>query len=103
MTTKLLPLFAGAALLAGVGAANAGEPITLTDAQMDDVTAGGSFEFVQVKFAIFSVASFVSGNSATAQADAVAIGNDTHSQTHTFSFADPFTSFSQSISISLAD
>jgi hypothetical protein len=103
MTTKLLPLFAGAALLAGVGAANAGEPMTLTDAQMDDVTAGGSFEFVQFKFAFFDVESFVFGNSATAQADAAAFGFDTHSQTHTFSFADPFFSASQSISISLAN
>ena len=103
MTTKLLPLIAGAALVAGVGAANAGEPMTLSDVQMDNVTAGGSFFFDQFKFATYDVASFVFGNSATAQADALAFGSHTHSQTHTFTVADTFSSGSQSISISLAD
>jgi hypothetical protein len=103
MTAKLLPLFAGAALLAGVGTTSAGEPITLTEAQLDNVTAGGSFDFVQTKFVDLFSASFVFGNSATAQADAVAFGSNTHSQTHTFTFADDFSSASQSISISQAD
>jgi hypothetical protein len=103
MSTKLLPIVAGAALVAGMGAANAGEAMTLTDAQMDGVTAGGSFFFEQDKFANFFVVSFVFGNSATAQADAVAFGFDTHSQTHTLTFASNNFSESHSISISLAD
>lgn len=36
---KVLSLAAGVALLVGVGAAKADEPITLTDGQMDTVTA----------------------------------------------------------------
>lgn len=39
---KILPLFASIALLVGVSAANAGEPMQLTTAQMDKVTAGVS-------------------------------------------------------------
>jgi hypothetical protein len=37
---SIISLAAGAALLVGAGAANANEPIKLTDAQMDNVTAG---------------------------------------------------------------
>lgn len=41
MTTKLFSLFAGAALLALAGTANAGQ-LQLSDRQMDGVTAGGT-------------------------------------------------------------
>ena len=38
---KILTLAAGATLLALVGTAHAGQPVTLSDNQMDTVTAGG--------------------------------------------------------------
>jgi hypothetical protein len=41
MTNKLFSLVAGAALLALAGTANAGQPLQLSDRQMDGVTAGG--------------------------------------------------------------
>jgi hypothetical protein len=40
MRDKVLSLVAAAALLASVGAANAKGPVTLTDGQLDKVTAG---------------------------------------------------------------
>jgi hypothetical protein len=64
MKLDFTPLFAGAALLALAGAANAGQP--LTDAQMDHVTAG-----------------LGNGLIAAAQSAAVAIGNFS-SNTYTF-------------------
>ena len=42
MTKKLLSLGAGAALLALVGTAQAGQPVPLSDKQMDRVTAGAT-------------------------------------------------------------
>jgi hypothetical protein len=41
MTSKLFSLMAGAALLALAGTAQAGQPMPLSDNQMDNVTAGG--------------------------------------------------------------
>ena len=40
--SKMLSLIVGTSALALAGIANAGGPVTLTDAQMDGVTAGGS-------------------------------------------------------------
>ena len=42
MTNKLLSLAAGAALLALAGTAYAGQPVPLSDKQMDGVTAGAT-------------------------------------------------------------
>jgi hypothetical protein len=42
MTKKLLSLAAGAALLALAGTAYAGQPVPLSDKQMDGVTAGAT-------------------------------------------------------------
>jgi hypothetical protein len=42
MTNKLFSLVAGAALLALAGTANAGQPLQLSDNQMERVTAGGT-------------------------------------------------------------
>lgn len=42
MTNKLFPVVAGAVLLALAGTANAGQPLQLTNGQMDKVTAGGT-------------------------------------------------------------
>ena len=44
MSGKLLGLMAAAALLASLGAANAKDPVKLTDGQLDKVTAGNSFQ-----------------------------------------------------------
>jgi hypothetical protein len=41
MRRKRITLMAGAALLASIGAANAGERVALTDTQLDAVIAGG--------------------------------------------------------------
>jgi hypothetical protein len=43
MKTSLLSLFAGTVFLAGSAIANAGEPITLTSAELDTVTAAGIY------------------------------------------------------------
>lgn len=43
MNNKLLPLIAGAALVVGVSAAQAAEPMQLANAQMDGVTAGTGY------------------------------------------------------------
>lgn len=40
MKTRMLSLLTAAALFSGVAAANAAEPVTLSDAQMDSVAAG---------------------------------------------------------------
>jgi hypothetical protein len=40
MRAKLFGLMTGVALLSSIGVASAGEPIALTDAQLDNVTAG---------------------------------------------------------------
>ena len=42
MNAKMTSLLSGVALLAGVGFANAAEPMRLTEASMDAVTAAGS-------------------------------------------------------------
>jgi hypothetical protein len=42
MRGKVVGLVAGAALLASVGIANAKGPVTLTDGQLDKITAGDS-------------------------------------------------------------
>jgi hypothetical protein len=43
MRGKVVGLVAAAALLASVGIANAKDPVKLTDAQLDNVTAGGTY------------------------------------------------------------
>jgi hypothetical protein len=45
MAAKTLTIVAGMALAAGVGVANAGEPVPLTAAQMDQITAGDGGHF----------------------------------------------------------
>jgi hypothetical protein len=42
MKTKFLSLLAGASLVALAGVANAGQPMTLSNGQMDGVTAGAA-------------------------------------------------------------
>jgi hypothetical protein len=46
MRAKLLGLVTGVALLSSIGVASAGNPIALTDAQLDTVTAGVAIAIV---------------------------------------------------------
>jgi len=54
MSGKLLGTVAAAALLVSVGAANAKDPIKLTNGQLDKVTAGASVTQIPVAAAIFA-------------------------------------------------
>ena len=54
MSGKLIALAAAAALLVSAGAANAKDPVKLTDHQLDKVTAGASVTQIPVALAIFS-------------------------------------------------
>jgi hypothetical protein len=65
MSGKLLALVAAAALLVSVGAANAKDPVKLTDHQLDKVTAG-AFN-VQIPTAASYVANGAGGKGGTNQ------------------------------------
>jgi spore coat protein U-like protein len=45
--SKMLAFVTGISMLALAGAASAGGPVSLTNSQMDVVTAGGSFDFTK--------------------------------------------------------
>ena len=77
---KMLSLIAGISVLALAGAASAGEPVSLTNAQMDVVTAGGSKSFDFTKKASIQVKSHVIGNSASLLFDNEAVGKNTNVQ-----------------------
>ena len=101
---KMLSLLAGISVLALAGAASAGGPVSLTNAQMDVVTAGGSksFDFTKnlnstatnnvnftgksnitdnfTKKANIDVKSHVIGNSASLLFDNEAVGKNTNVQ-----------------------
>jgi hypothetical protein len=103
MSAKFLGVVTGAALLASIGAANAGQRLTLTDAQMDAVTAGardlnfskdisstsvndvnffGTSDVLDrfVKKATIDVSSHVRGNSASLLFDNEATGKNSNVQ-----------------------
>jgi hypothetical protein len=103
MSAKFLGVVTGAALLASIGAANAGQRLTLTDAQMDAVTAGANdFNFTKditstssnnvnftgksnitdafTKKANIDVRSHVTGNSASLLFDNEAVGKNSNVQ-----------------------
>ena len=97
--SKMLSLIAGISVLALAGMANAGGPVTLTNAQMDVVTAGGSSSFSSTssnnvsftgnsniadtltKKANIAVKSYVIGNSASLAFDNEAVGKNSNVQT----------------------
>jgi len=86
--SKMLSLIVGTSALALAGIANAGGPVTLTNAQMDGVTAGGSVASVgsttsynQTFSSTSSIGgvfakSYVRGNSAGFAFDNEGIGNN---------------------------
>jgi hypothetical protein len=102
--SKMLSLIVGISVLALAGAANAGGPVSLTNTQMDVVTAGGSssFDFTKnlsstsnnnvnftgnsnitdtfTKKANINVKSYVVGNSASLAFDNEAIGKNSNVQ-----------------------
>ena len=102
--SKMLALVTGISMLALAGAASAGGPVSLTNSQMDVVTAGGShgFDFTKnlkstssnnvnftgksditdtfKKTANIKVNSYVRGNSATLGFDNEAIGKNSNTQ-----------------------
>ncbi|MEE9354453.1 MAG: hypothetical protein V3U75_02585 [Methylococcaceae bacterium] len=113
MNTKLVSIISGLLLATGMSVANAQEPMQLTAAQMDTVSAGVSGHFSQNiwldqhirdrKDARFNVHTNVRGNSAVGNATADAFGRNTDAQTWTASYTDPFTSQAGSKSVSLTD
>jgi hypothetical protein len=102
--SKMLALVTGISMLALAGAASAGGPVSLTNSQMDVVTAGGSqgFDFTKnlkstssnnvnftgksditdsfKKTANIKVNSYVKGNSASLAYDNEAIGKNSNVQ-----------------------
>jgi len=54
MSGKLLGLVAAAAMLASIGAANAKDPVRLTEGQLDKVTAGATNNLIPVNAALFA-------------------------------------------------
>ena len=54
MSGKLLGIVAAAALLASIGAANAKDPVKLSDHQLDKVTAGAANTAVPINAALFA-------------------------------------------------
>jgi hypothetical protein len=85
-----LSMLAGVSMLALAGAANAGEPVTLSDAQMDGVTAG----FTAISFSdlgAFAFADLVADAKAIdtqlAQSITTSVTNGNGETTFTFPFA----------------
>ena len=100
--SKMLALVTGISMLALAGGASAGGPVSLTNSQMDVVTAGGSFDFTKnlqststnnvnftgnsnitdtfKKTANIKVKSYVIGNSASLAYDNEAIGRNSNVQ-----------------------
>lgn len=100
--TRMLSLIAGASLLALAGTANAG-PVTMTDAQLDGVSAGWGLTHYQNIFIannVYSNTHGVSGNSAVAEAGAEAYGNNSFSKTQTGTLTNSYFSGSSSFSSS---
>lgn len=98
MSSKIMPMLVGASLLALAGAAGADEPVTLSAAQLDGVSAGGGVNFnVAIDKSVYidrnfdlnvdknvSVTVVISGNLATAEASADAFGDNTLAETIAF-------------------
>ena len=100
--SKMLAFVTGISMLALAGAASAGGPVSLTNSQMDVVTAGGSFDFTKNlqsissnnvnftgnsnikdtfnKTANIKVNSYVKGNSASLGFDNEAVGKNSNVQ-----------------------
>jgi hypothetical protein len=121
MCKKMTSLVIGAALVIGAGAVSAEEPMRLTAAQMDGVTAGADiferdafrFDFAKRIDKAIVVDKFVDknaysdvqvrGNLAEAEAFAKTTAPDGLAETETFTFTDGFTTIANSDSLSAAN
>ena len=115
--TKMLTLLAGASLLALASAASADEPVVLSDAALDSVTAAGMVDFdtnifkdVQITKPVNldvnkDVDAFVDidGRLATAEASADALGLDALAETDTFAQVDELGAYAFSESLAAYD
>ena len=77
MSGKVLSLVAAAALLASVGAANAKGPVTLTDNQLDKVTAGATAAGLLANSTASLNRMLANANSTTSLNNLLAISNQT--------------------------
>ena len=114
---RTFTLLAGAGLLAMAGVANADEPVILSEASLDKVTAAGLVEFntnvikfVQidkdVELTVFKTVDAdvnVDGRLATAEASADALGFDALAETDTFAQVDETGAFAFSESLAATD
>lgn len=100
--TRMLSLVAGASLLALAGTANAG-PVTMTEAQLDGVTAGWGlthYQNIYIGNYVESNVSHISGNGAVAEGTAEAWGNNTFTKSLTGTLTNSYFSGSSSFSSS---
>ena len=116
MRKSTLALLAGVSMLALSTAAYAGDPIALSDTDMDSVTAAGTFTYTvdidkQVNINVdvtLDVNKFVNsfvdvtGYLAVAEASADTFGRDGLSETETFAQVDQTSGFTEAFSMSLA-
>ena len=116
MRKSTLALLAGVSMLALSTAAYAGDPIALSDTDMDSVTAAGTFTYTvdidkQVNINVdvtLDVTKFVNsfvdvtGYLAVAEASADTFGRDGLSETETFAQVDQTSGFTEAFSMSLA-
>ena len=115
--SKMLSLLAGASLLALSSVASADEPVVLSDAMLDNVTAAGAVNFntnviknVEINKLVNldvdkDVDAFVDidGRLATAEASADALGFDALAETDTFAQVDETGAFAFSESLAAVD
>ena len=115
--SKMLSLLAGASLLALSSVASADEPVVLSDAVLDGVTAAGVVDFNTnvIKFVdidktvdltvVKNVDADVDidGRLATAEASADALGFDALAETDTFAQVDEFGAFAFSESLAATE
>lgn len=98
MKTSLLSLFAGTVFLAGAAIAGAGEPVALTSAQLDGVTAAGNHRVRLHVSPHVLPAPVVKTAAADASADAQAVGTHTYTNTTAVAVADSVAGLSASSS-----
>ncbi len=103
MNKKVISMICASFLFGAAGAANAEGAITLSAAQMDNVTAGVGFKsftdvykkleiselITEQKLALFQAATYVTGFSAVAEAESDAEGPNADAQTFTFTEIEP--------------
>ena len=115
--SKMLSLLAGASLLALSSVASADEPVVLSDAMLDSVTAAGAVNFNTNVIKNVEITKFVNldvdkdvdafvdidGRLATAEASADALGLDALAETDTFAQVDETGAFAFSESLAAVD